>query len=152
MDPRKRTIQSVARELFEYYPDYLLCKNLAQNVDENNVTLAMAIQSLAARASAAESHQREIDEKLNRQLAPWNGEEVLLKDLSLRQILTLEDGALADVVRFYFKYPYAHNRTRRSRWLPQWVRSFFLRVLLGHVKGRNLDLDYPTYFEMIKLI
>lgn len=152
MDPEKQTIQSVARELFEYYPDYLLCKNLAQNVHEKNLTLAMAIQNLAAKSSAAESHQEEIDEKLNRQFAPWNGEEVFLKDLSLRQLLTLDDGALAEVVRFYFKYPYAHKRTRRSRWLPQWVRSFFLRVLLGHAKGRNLDLDFQTYFEMVKLI
>jgi hypothetical protein len=152
MDPKKQTIQSLTRELFEYYPDYLLCKNLAENVQENNLTLAAAIQNLAAKASAVESHRGEIDEKLNRQVIPWNGEKVFLKDLSLRQLLTLDDGALADVVRFYFKYPYAHNRTRRSRWLPQWVRSFSLRVLLGHAKERNLDLDYQTYFEMVKMI
>jgi hypothetical protein len=148
----KKSIQALARELFNYHPDYILCKNLAENVRAENITLASAIQQLAARTSAAESHRGEIEERLDQRTVPWNGGQLLLKQMSLRQLIALDDSTLTEVVRFYFKYPYAHKRTRRSKWLPQWVRSVPLRVLLGHARQRNLELDFETYFEMIDLI
>jgi len=99
-----------------------------------------------------EKNQSEIEQKLDLQSIVIQGRPVPLKDLSLRRILQLDDSQLASVLKFYIKHPFAHGRTLRSRWVPGWIRSIFLRVLLGHAKNRNLDLNYPIYFEMLRVL
>lgn len=145
-------VGDLIRELFKVCPDYSFCRTLAENVREGITTHAAALGHAAQRARADETLRHEIEERLNRRSVHSKGKVVPLKDLSLREILDQDDAVLTDIVRFYFKHPFAHGRTRRSRWLPAWLRTFFLRALLGNAHRRQLDLDYSECFEMLTLL
>lgn len=144
--------RDLIRELFNVCPDYSFCRTLADNVQAGVTTRAAALGYAAQRAHAGETLRREIEERLDRRSIRSGVKAVPLKELSLREILDQDDGVLKEIVRFYFKHPFAHGRTRRSRWLPAWIRTFFLRVLLGNAKRRGLDLDYHECFEMLTLL
>ncbi len=148
----KDSVRGMTREFFRTYPDYSFCRTLADNVRGQVTTYAQALQHLARRAQAADLHAAEIQAKLDRRTVTVGQRQVALKSLSLRRIVELEDLVLAQVVGFYFKHPFAHGRTYKSRWLPGWVRTFFLRALLGTARRRGLDLDYPQYFEILELL
>lgn len=142
----------VAAELFHHCPDYLLCRALAENILEGRLSRHEALRQLAARGQAMERNRGSIGEKLDGFRIPYKGDLVRVRGLSLGTIISLDDKSLASIVKFYFKHPYAHGRTLRSRWLPRRIRAFFLSVLLGHAKGRNLELNYEIYFEMLRIL
>ncbi len=147
-----KSTRELTREFFRLFPDYQLSRTLAENVGDQVLTYPQALQQLARKRQAQSENWEVIEEKLEQRSVEQNERRLKLRDLTLRQILQLDDRAFEEVVRFYFKHPYAHRRTWRSRWAPRWLRSFFLRVLFGHAKGRNLSLDYPEYFEILRLL
>ncbi len=146
------SVRDLTREFFRICSDYSFCRTLADNVRAGVTTHAAALGHAAQRAAAGETMRSEIEERLNRRSIQSKGRVVALKDLSLRQILDQDDDVLADIVRFYFKHPFAHRRTRESRWLPAWYRTLFLRSLLGNAMRRELDLEYGEFFEMLTLL
>lgn len=113
---------------------------------------ASALKHMANRAHIAKQNVVEIESRLNGRQIEVDGKNTPLESLSLRDILRQDDQTFSEIVRFYFKHPYAHNRTYRGRWIPRWVRTFFLRVLVGNSQQRGLDLDYPAYNDMLKLL
>ncbi len=148
-DDRFRTL---THDFFQAYPDYTFCRALAANVIDHVTTYESAITILAKRARAAEQCRQQIDEKLEHNKVDIHGQPGRIKDLSLGEILRQENPVLQEIAKFYFKHPYAHRRTRKSRLLPRWIRTFFLSALLGHAKERELDLDYDDYFDMLRLL
>ncbi len=147
------TVRELTRAFFQSYPDYFLCRTMAENVAEGVKSRTEALSDLAQKARASAQNSQQIEEMLNRKtITLGHGETVLLQQLKLREILDLDDQSLTEVVRFYCKHPYAHGRTRKSRLLPRWLRTFFLSALLGHAKNRSLDLDYGSCFELITLL
>ncbi len=146
------SVRGLTREFFRICSDYSFCRTLAENVRAGVTSHAAALGHAARRAAAGEALRSEIEDRLNRHSIRSNGRVVALKDLSLREIVNQNDEVLADVVRFYFKHPYAHGRTRRTRWLPAWFRTLFLRSLLGSAMRRELDLEYGEFFEMLALL
>ena len=147
-----RAIQKLTRELFAHYPDYALSRTLAENIT-NQVTMhSQAIAILARKAEATRQNRDRIQQTFDRRAIYLQNRRILLKDLSLSQIVRLEDSKLKEVLDFYFKHPYAHGRTKTSHLLPRWLRSFFLSALLGHAKRRNIELDYASYFDMLRLL
>lgn len=152
MSATGKSFREMVHEFFRLYPDYALCRTLAANVEEHVTSYAEAREHLARKARAWEMNRVEIEEKLNARTVQVEGCAVLIRDLSLRRIIDQDDDTLARIVRFYFKHPYAHGRTWRSRFLPNWVRTFFLRSLLGNAKMRKLDLEYGEYFDVLTLL
>lgn len=148
----ERSVQDMAREFFSYYPDYLFCRTLAVNVREQVTSYGDALSSMARKARAAELNQRPIQKILNLRKVCFENRIVRLKELSLRQILRLDPNTFREVVEFYFKHPYAHGRTKQSRWWPRWFRTLFLSALVGHARRQGVELDYDTYFEILKLL
>lgn len=151
MAPEK-TVPELTREFFRYYPDYAFCRALAVNIQNGITTYRNALEVLAVKARAAEQNREEIGQKLNNRSVLVEGERVRIKDLSLRQIMDQPAEVLEEIAEFYFKHPYAHSRTPRSRLVPRLLRTVFLSVLVGHAKRRGLDLDYDAYFEMLRLL
>jgi len=145
-------VESLTAEFFRDYPDYSFCRNLAANVKNQLVSHANALALLGHKARAARENRVEIESKLNTKTLLANGQTLRLSELSLRQVMNLEDRALKEALEFYFKHPYAHGRTRRARWLPRLVRTFFLSVTVGHARSRNIELDYGAYFRMLKML
>ncbi len=145
-------IESLTAEFFRDYPDYNFCRNLAVNVANQVVTHANALVLLGQKAVTAREQRTEIESKLNTKTVMTSGRAVRLCDLSLQQVMRLEDPALREALEFYFKHPYAHGRTRRTRWLPRIVRTFFLSTAVGHAHSRNIKLDYGAYFRMLKML
>ncbi len=152
MESAKNPVPELTQEFFSYYPDYLLCRTLAINVVNKNTTYAKAIDMMAKKARAAEQNQALIDEKLDLKTVSIAGRTVRLKDLSLNQILKLKDEVLKEILLFYLKSPYAHGRTKRSRWLPRWARTSFLSALLGHARSRGIQLDGEVDFEILRVL
>lgn len=152
MQSAKNSVAKLTQEFFSYYPDYLLCRTLAINVANKNTTYSKAIDMMAKKARAAELNQALIEEKLDLKSVPIVGRAVRLKDLSLNQILRLKDEVLKEILVFYLKHPYAHGRTKRSRWLPRWVRTHFLSALLGHARSRGIQLDGEGDFEILGVL
>jgi hypothetical protein len=152
MDEDTRTISELTREFFAIFPDYAFCRTLAANVLEGVTTRRQAIGHLSSKAWAQQRNRQEIQEKLDARTLLVGERRVRIKDLSLRSILDLPDPLLDEVIRFYLKHPYAHGRTLRSRWLPGWIRGFFLRVLIGNARARNLRLDFGECFELLTLL
>lgn len=144
--------RQLIREFFRQVPDYQFCRTLAENVQEQTVTYPQALQNLARKREAQRENLEAIQEKWDRKAVEHRGRRVPLKELTLRQILRLDDDGFREAVEFYFKHPYAHGRTWKSRWMPGWVRGFFLRVLFGHARGRGLRLDYAEYHEILQLV
>ena len=152
MSAADKSYRDLIQEFFKLYPDYALCRTLAANVQERVTSHSQALEHLARKARASEQNREQIEEKLNARTVQIQGRAVLIRDLSLRRIVDLDDQELAQIVRFYFKHPFAHGRTRRSRFLPNWIRTFFLRSLLGNAKMRELDLEYSEYFDVLTLL
>lgn len=148
----KNSTRELIREFFQYYPDYELCRALAENIKQNVTTYPKALEVLARKARAEEQNRRQIEEKLANRALFMEGRWVPLKDLSLRQLMDWPDDVLKQALEFYFKHPYAHGRTKKTRLLPRSIRTIFLSALLGHAKRRGIDLDYESYFEILKLL
>lgn len=142
----------LVREFFRVYPDFSLCRTLAENISENQTTHAEALRQLALKAQAARDNQREIEERLDRRSVQVEGETVRIKDLNLRAMTRLSNQNLRVVLEFYFKNPYAHGRCKKGRWIPGVLRSFPLRFLIGQARSRGMALDYPDLFELLRLL
>ncbi len=152
MGSEEERLRTLTYEFFQAYPDYIFCRTLATNVIDYVTTYESATAILAKRARAAEQNRQQIDEKLDHYSINIRGQPGRVKDLSLRKIILQEDAVLQEITNFYFKHPYAHRRTKKSRLLPRWIRTFFLSALLGNAKKRELDLDYEAYFDMLRLL
>ena len=147
-----KTVPELTREFFSIHPDYGLCRTLAANVLEGVQTERQAVGHLSSKAWAHQKNQATIREKLDARSVEIAGRRVPLKSLSLRNILDQPDELLEEILAFYLKHPYAHGRTFRSRLLPNWLRGFFLRVLIGNAKTRGLSVDYGECFELLTLL
>ncbi len=152
MPARDPSVEQLIREFFRRYPDFHLCRALAENVRAQVLTHPQALHQLARKVEADRENREAISEKLAGRSVRDGGRRLRLADLSMRQILRMGDGPFQEVVEFYFANPYAHGRTWRTRWAPRWVRSFFLRVLFGHARQRRLELDYDEYFQILQLL
>lgn len=152
MDTVDRRVDELTREFFAIFPDYSLCRTLAANTLDGLTSRRQAIGHLSSKAWTQEKNQAQIDEKLDGRTVQARTGRIRIRDLSLRQILDLPDEGLEEVVRFYLKHPYAHGRTLRTRWLPNWIRGFFLRALVGNAKSRGLELSYGECFDLLTLL
>ena len=152
MESEDERFRTLTHNFFQAYPDYAFCRTLAANIIDHVTTYESATAILAKRARAAEQNRQQIDEKLDHYKVEIHGQPDRVKDLSLGEIIRQEDSVLQEITNFYFKHPYAHRRTKKSRLLPRWIRTFFLSALLGHAKERELDLDYDDYFDMLRLL
>ena len=111
-----------------------------------------AIRALSLKAQAAAANTEEIARRLATVSVSVKGRPVRIETLGLRDLICLDDPGFKSTLEFYFKNPYAHRRCKRSRWLPAFVRSFPLRILIGHAKERGLDLDYNAFLALLKLL
>ncbi len=152
MGSEEERLRTLTHDFFQAYPDYVFCRTLAANIIDHVTTYESATAILAKRARAAEQNRQQINEKLNHYKVEIHGQPDRVKDLSLGEIIRQEDPVLQEIINFYFKHPYAHRRTKKSRLLPRWIRTYFLSALLGHAKKRELDLDYDAYFDMLRLL
>jgi hypothetical protein len=148
----ERTVPELIRQFFREYPDYAFCHTLAENVQTRVVSYPNALALLGKKAVAAQENVEAIEEQLNARTVLVEGQLHRIAEFSLVEAMRLDDSALADVLRFYFKHPYAHGRTLRTRLLPRWLRAFFLNVLVGHACRRRVPLDYDSYFQMLKML
>ena len=152
MPGREKPLRHLIHEFFGYFPDYRFCQTLALNIEEGTTTYQGAVEILIKKARAAEQNRDEIRAKLDRRTVDVRGTAIPIRDLSLREILRQDDEVIREIALFYFKHPYAHNRTGRTRLLPRWCRTLFLSALLGHCRKRNLDMDYDVYFDTLTLL
>ena len=152
MESEEARLRTLTHDFFQAYPDYIFCRTLGTNIINRVTTYESATTILAKRARAAEQNRQQIDEKLDHYSVDIRGQPSRVKDLSLREIIRQEDPELREIANFYLNHPYAHRRTKKSRLLPRWIRTFFLSALLGHAKDRKLDLDYDAYFDMLRLL
>tara|TARA_B100000745_G_scaffold163332_1_gene106905 strand:- start:272 stop:730 length:459 start_codon:yes stop_codon:yes gene_type:complete len=152
MTEQNKTIRQLIHEFFLYYPDYQFCRTLALNIQNNVTTHEDTIEILAKKNRATLENRVEIEAQLNRRTILINKRRVLVKSLSLREIMNQEDAVLEEILKIYFKHPYAHGRTKKVRVLPRWIRTMFLSALVGHANSRGLDLDYDAYFDMLTLL
>lgn len=144
--------RDLIRRFFRRYPDYAFCRALALNIENQVTTHAHALEMLARKSQAAEENRAEIEKKLEQRSVLIDGQWVRIKDLSPRRIMDQPDEVLKEIMDFYFKHPYAHGRTYRTRCLPRVMRTLFLSGLVGHAKRRGIDLDYDAYFEVLTLL
>jgi len=147
-----KAVGALTKEFFRDYPDYAFCLNLAQNVQAGIITYPDALSLLGRRAVAAEDNSQAITDQLNNRTVEVGGGPMRIARISLARAIRLDERALKQVLEFYFKHPYAHGRTRRTRLLPRWLRAFFLNVLVGHACRRGIPLDYESYFQMLRLL
>ncbi len=152
MPEQQKTVHQLTHEFFLYYPDYQFCRTLALNIENNVTTYENAVVILAKKSRASRENRAEIEDKLDRRTVLINEQRVPIKSLTLKEIMSQEDAVLKEVLEIYFKNPYAHGRTKRTRFLPRWIRTIFLSTLVGHAKSRGLDLDYDAYFDMLTLL
>jgi len=147
-----QSVLELTRQFFKDYPDYAFCQTLAENVHNRVVSYPNALALLGKKALAARENLDAIEEQLNARTIVVGGRPRRIVEFTLREAMRLDDKPLEDLLRFYFKHPYAHARTRRTQLLPRWLRAFFLNVLVGHACRRRLPLDYDSYFQMLKLL
>jgi len=152
MRSSERSVRDLTKEFFAYYPDFRLCHTLAVNVDNGVTSYGDALSAMSSKARAAEQNREAIEEKLNLRSVSVQGRTVRISELSLGEILRLDPDTCRTVVDFYFKHPYAHGRTKKSRWWPRGVRTLFLSTILGHAKRQGIDLDYGSCFEVLRLL
>jgi len=152
MPGREIPLRDLIHEFFGYYPDYLFCQTLGLNIKEGTTSYHDAVEILIKKARAAEQNREEIQAKLDRRTIQVQGVATPIRELSLRNILCQDDEIVREIAVFYFKHPYAHSRTGRSRFLPRWFRTLFLSALVGNCRKRNLDMDYGAYFDTLKLL
>ena len=110
MPSREESIRAATREFFAYYPDYAFCLTLAENVAEGVKAHSQAIGHLALKAARADENRESIEAKLNRRSVMIDGRRVLIRDLSLQQILRQDDNVLREIAEFYFKHPFAPSK------------------------------------------
>jgi len=147
-----KSVPELTRQFFKDYPDYAFCQTLAENVQTRVVSYPNALALLGRKALAAEENLTAIQEQVNARTILVEGRPRRILELSLGEAMRLDDKTLEELLKFYFKHPYAHGRTLRTRLLPRWLRAFFLNVLVGHACRRGLSLDYDSYFQMLKLL
>jgi len=140
------------QEFFRIFPDYLLCKTLVENIKENQTTYAEALRQLNLKVKAFYENRVQIKNQLNRRSVLVGNERIQIKDLRLLQMARLPNNALQEVLRFYFKNPYAHGRCKECKWIPSWFRTFALRYLIGQARSRGIQMEYSEYFELIRLL
>ncbi|HXK62753.1 MAG TPA: hypothetical protein PLP42_22940 [Acidobacteriota bacterium] len=148
----RQSVEQLTLEFFRDYPDFPFCQTLAENVRSGIVTYPNALTLLGRKILAARENSAAISEQLNNRTIRIGDRLLRIRELSLRQAMLLDDEPLKEVLEFYFKHPYAHGRTRRTRMLPRWLRAFFLNVLVGHACRRGVKLDYNSYFQMLRLL
>jgi hypothetical protein len=146
------SIREHTRQYFRHYPDYLFCRVLAENVRNGTTSHSQALVMLLRKAAAARENREEINRRLNQRTVRIGNRYARIKDLSLMQLMDQEDSVLKEVLEFYFKYPYAHRRTLKTRLLPRLIRTLPLSALLGHAKRRKIALEYDLYFDMLRLL
>ena len=144
--------RALVREFFRVFPDYRLCRTLAENIREKHTTYPEALHQLALKVEATRENWLQIEEQLDRRFVASEGKTIRIKDLGLRQIQELSDSALREVLDFYSKHPYAHGRCKKSWWIPSWVRSFPLRFLIAQARARGLKMEYSDLFELLGLL
>jgi hypothetical protein len=146
------SVPELTREFFRYYPDYLFCRALAANVQCRVTSHSQALTMLLRKAAAAKQNEKEISRSLDQRTVRIANRYVRIRELSLRQLMEQEDSVVKEVLEFYFKHPYAHRRTLRTRFLPRALRTISLSALVGHAKKRNIALEYDLYFDMLRLL
>ena len=144
--------RALVREFFRIFPDYGLCRTLAENIRERHTTYPEALRQLALKVETTRESQVQIEEQLDRRSIVSQGKTMRIKDLALRQISELDDNALGEVLDFYSKHPYAHGRCKKSWWMPSWIRSFPLRFLIAQARARGLKMEYSELFELLGLL
>ncbi len=149
-DPEKE--RELVQEFFRMFPDYRLCRTLAENIREKHTTYPEALHQLARKVETTRENGVRIERRLDRRCVTREGRRIRIKDLGLRQIPELSDDALREVVDFYAKHPYAHGRCKKSRWMPSWIRSFPLRFLIAQARARGLKMDYSDLSELLGLL
>ena len=137
---------------FQIFPDYGLCRTLAENIRENQTTYPEALRQLALKVEATRQNRLQIEEQLDRRSIAIEGNLIRLRSLGLRQISRLSDDALREVLDFYSKHPYAHGRCKKSWWMPSWIRSFPLRFLIAQARARGLKMEYSDLFKLLSLL
>ncbi|RPJ57464.1 MAG: hypothetical protein EHM23_20510 [Acidobacteria bacterium] len=147
-----KSIPELTRQFFREYPDYAFCQTLTENVRTGVVSYPNALALLGKKVLAAEENGEAIQERLDARTIVVAGQPRRIAEFSLHEAMRLEDEPLGDLLRFYFKHPYAHGRTFRTRFLPRFLRAFFLNVLVGHACRRGVHLEYDSYFQMLKLL
>jgi hypothetical protein len=147
-----KSLEELTRQFFREYQDFSFCQTLAENVKNGTVTYPNALVLLAKKGAAARENRVQIEQKLEQRTVLCGGNLIRIGSLSLGRAMRLEDEALKEVLEFYFKHPYAHRRTLRTRLLPRWLRSFFLSALVGHAMRRGISLEYGLYFRMLKML
>ena len=152
MEGTEGELIALTHQFFKYYRDYLFCRTLAFNITTHVTTHEDALEILTKKARAAQQNREQITEKLDQHSVRIQEHRVRIKDLSLPEIMSQEDGVLTEIANFYLKHPHAHGRTKKSRLLPRHLRTLFLSALVGHAKRRGLDLDYNAYFDMLTLL
>ena len=144
--------RALVREFFRIFPDYGLCRTLAENIREKHTTYPEALRQLALKVETTRENQVQIEEQLDRRSVAIEGKTMRIKDLGLRQISELSDDALREVLDFYSKHPYAHGRCKKLWWMPSWIRSFPLRFLIAQARARGLKMEYSDLFELLGLL
>ena len=144
--------RDLVREFFRIFPDYHLCRTLAENIREKHTTYPEALHQLALKVETTREHRAQIEEQLDRRSISSEGKTIRIKDLGLRLIPALSDDALREVLDFYSKRPYAHGRCKKSWWVPSWIRSFPLRFLIAQARARGLKMEYSDLFELLGLL
>lgn len=136
----KRQYGQLIREFFKIYPDYPLCKTLAQNLMDGVCSYDHAEQLIYGRASGAAQNREAIEEKLSSRKIEIGGEWHLLKEVSLDVLCRLPDESFRQAAEFYLKNPYAHGRVARPVWYrPVITRNRFLRLLWVEARHRGME-------------
>ena len=113
MTEKNKTIRQLTHEFFLYYPDYQFCRILAFNIQNNVSAHEDAMEILAKKIRATVQNRAEIEGQLDRRTILINKRRVLVKSLSLREIMNQENAILEEILKIYFKHPYAHGRTKK---------------------------------------
>jgi hypothetical protein len=146
-------VKQLIREFFGIFPDYPLCRTLAENVLAGIVTYEHAMKVIQEKASGSSLFKQAIDEKLDNKKVGVAGQWRRLKDLSLEEILQLDDKSFIEAANFYFKYPFAHGRVPPPSPLkPRFWRIRFLRQIIEHAKHRKLLMDYDEWEDFLSLV
>ena len=144
--------RDLIHEFFQVFPDYGLCRTLAENIRENQTTYPEALRQLALKVEATRQNRLQIEEQLDRRSIAIEGKKIRIRNLGLRQISRLSDDALREVLDFYSKHPYAHGRCKKWWWMPSWIRSFPLRFLIAQARARGLKMEYSDLFKLLGLL
>ncbi|HEY2930129.1 MAG TPA: hypothetical protein VGK99_00155 [Acidobacteriota bacterium] len=144
--------KEMIREFFQIFPDIQLCHASAQNVLAGITSYQQARELMWKKAEGEKLNHDAIEQRLDSKKVFFGSEWKILKELSLHNIIHLPDDAFREALIFYVKHPYAHSRIKRSRLLPRFLRTFFLRQLIGQAMIRKLPADYDEMFELMSLL